>query len=450
MTARTRSLTEGNPYLLIFTFALPLMAGNIFQQLYTVVDTMIVGRALGVEALAALGSADWFNWMILGAIQGLSQGFAVLMAQEFGARNYKDLRKVTGNSVILAIVSALVLLLLGQIFARPVLLLLKTPDEIIGNSLIYLRIIFAGIPIVMAYNLFACILRSLGDSKTPLQAMIIAAVTNIILDLLFVMVFHWGVAGAAIATITAQFISCIYCYIRIRKIDILTLVKDDFSLQVIHVKKLLYLAAPMAIQNILIGIGGMIVQSVVNDYGVVFIAGFTATNKLYGVLEIAAISYGYAMITYMGQNLGARKMNRIRKGMSASVIISIITSLIIAAIMIILGRKIVGLFISGTPAQVIAATDVAYEFLMVLSAFLPILYLVHVFRNAVEGLGNATMPMVSGIMEFLIRTAACLLLPSLIGESGVFWGEVLAWAGADTALILGYYMTTGQIEKQLQ
>lgn len=450
MTARTRSLTEGNPYLLIFTFALPLMAGNIFQQLYTVVDTMIVGRALGVEALAALGSADWFNWMILGAIQGLSQGFAVLMAQEFGARNYKDLRKVTGNSVILAIVSALVLLLLGQIFAHPVLLLLKTPDEIIGNSLIYLRIIFAGIPIVMAYNLFACILRSLGDSKTPLQAMIIAAVTNIILDLLFVMVFHWGVAGAAIATITAQFISCIYCYIRIRKIDILTLVKDDFSLQVIHVKKLLYLAAPMAIQNILIGIGGMIVQSVVNDYGVVFIAGFTATNKLYGVLEIAAISYGYAMITYMGQNLGARKMNRIRKGMSASVIISIITSLIIAAIMIILGRKIVGLFISGTPAQVIAATDVAYEFLMVLSAFLPILYLVHVFRNAVEGLGNATMPMVSGIMEFLIRTAACLLLPSLIGESGVFWGEVLAWAGADTALILGYYMTTGQIEKQLQ
>lgn len=450
MAARTRSMTEGNPYFLIFTFALPLMAGNIFQQLYTVVDTMIVGRALGVQALAALGSADWFNWMMLGAIQGLAQGFGVLMAQSFGAARYKELRQVTGNSIVLAAISAVLLLILGQLWARPVLELLQTPDTIIGGSLVYLRIIFAGIPVVMAYNLLACILRSLGDSKTPLLAMVVAAITNIILDLLFVMGFHWGIAGAAIATVTAQFISCIYCFIHIKKIDILAMSGEDFKLQSYRVKKLLYLATPMALQNILIGVGGMILQSVVNTYGVVFIAGFTATNKLYGVLEIAAISYGYAMITYMGQNLGANKITRIRQGMRASVVISVLTSIVIAAIMLIFGRTIVSLFISGTPEEVTAAVEVAYTFLKILSLFLPILYLVHIFRNAVEGLGNATMPMMSGVMEFIIRSGSCMILPAFIGESGVFWGEVLAWTGADIVLILGYFMALRKITKQIQ
>lgn len=450
MAARTRSMTEGNPYFLIFTFALPLMAGNIFQQLYTVVDTMIVGRALGVQALAALGSADWFNWMMLGAIQGLAQGFGVLMAQSFGAARYKELRQVTGNSIVLAAISAVLLLILGQLWARPVLELLQTPDTIIGGSLVYLRIIFAGIPVVMAYNLLACILRSLGDSKTPLLAMVVAAITNIILDLLFVMGFHWGIAGAAIATVTAQFISCIYCFIHIKKIDILAMSGEDFKLQSYRLKKLLYLATPMALQNILIGVGGMILQSVVNTYGVVFIAGFTATNKLYGVLEIAAISYGYAMITYMGQNLGANKITRIRQGMRASVVISVLTSIVIAAIMLIFGRTIVSLFISGTPEEVTAAVEVAYAFLRILSLFLPILYLVHIFRNAVEGLGNATMPMMSGVMEFIIRSGSCMILPAFIGESGVFWGEVLAWTGADIVLILGYFMALRKITKQIQ
>ena len=441
MSAQTKTMTEGNPYILIFTFALPLMAGNVFQQLYTVVDTMIVGQALGVDALAALGSADWFNWMLLSTVQGLAQGFAVLMAQNFGAGKIEDLKHTVGNSVVLACISSVILLIASQLLAYPILRILNTPDDIIGNALLYLRIMFAGLPIVMAYNLLASIIRALGNSKTPLYAMIIAAIINIILDILFVIVFHFGIAGAGVATLIAQFISCIYCLMHMRKIDVLAVSRHHFRLQAPLVRRLMYLGTPMAMQNILISIGGMIVQSVVNGFGVVFIAGYTATNKLYGVLEIAAFSYGYAMTTYMGQNLGANNFIRIRKGTKAAVIIAVLTSFVIAAIMLIFGKNIVSLFISGTPEQIREAVDIAYLFLKILSIFLPILYIVHVFRNAVSGLGNSMFPMLSGVMEFVVRSSACFILPLFLGETGIFYGEVLAWTGADIALIIGYFMT---------
>ena len=190
MASHIKSMTEGKPGKLILTFALPLMAGNVFQQLYTVVDTAVVGKFLGVGALAALGASDWLNWMMLGIIQGFTQGFAILMAQEFGAENFHRLRKIICSSGILSAVFALLLVAAGQLIARPVLLLLQTPADILGDTLLYLRIMFLGIPIVMAYNLFACILRSLGDGQTPLYAMVVASLTNIVLDLLFVMVFR--------------------------------------------------------------------------------------------------------------------------------------------------------------------------------------------------------------------------------------------------------------------
>ncbi len=187
MASRIKNMTDGKPAVLILTFALPLMLGNVFQQLYTVVDTMVVGKALGVTALAALGSADWLNWMMLGIIQGITQGFGILMAQEFGASKFEELRKTVGSSIMLSFLSSIVLLCTGQWIARPVLVLLQTPPEIIGNALLYLRIMYLGIPIVMSYNLFATVLRSLGDGRTPLLAMIVAAVVNITLDLLFVL-----------------------------------------------------------------------------------------------------------------------------------------------------------------------------------------------------------------------------------------------------------------------
>ena len=255
MAANIKTLTEGKPAKLIFLFALPLMIGNVFQQLYTVVDTMVVGQVLGVNALAALGASDWLNWMMLGIIQGFAQGFSILMAQEFGAGNIQRLKKVVGNSLILAVISAILLLIMGEAIALPVLRLLQTPEAIIGQSLLYLRIMFAGIPVVMAYNLLASIIRALGDGKTPLHAMIVAAVINIVLDIIFVMFFGWGVAGAAIATVIAQFCSSVYCYLHIRKIDILSLGKEDYRLEKELDKNLIFLGVPMALQNAIISIG---------------------------------------------------------------------------------------------------------------------------------------------------------------------------------------------------
>lgn len=440
MAANIKVMTEGKPIKLIFSFALPLMIGNVFQQLYTVVDTMVVGQVLGVGALAALGASDWLNWMMLGIIQGFSQGFSILMAQEFGAGNIKRLKKVVGNAIGLSAVSAVLLLIAGEIIVFPVLSLLQTPGEIIGQSMLYLRIMFAGIPIVMAYNLLASILRALGDGKTPLHAMITAAAVNIVLDIIFVMYFGWGIAGAAAATLIAQLCSGIYCYMYIRKIEILSLCREDLRWEKELDWKLILLGLPMAFQNAIISIGGMIVQAVVNGFGVIFIAGFTATNKLYGVLEVAATSYGYAMITYVGQNLGAGKINRIKKGMRSAMFIAMITAAVIAVCMIIFGHGILGCFISGSPEEVDMTMAIAYHYLFIMSVCLPILYILHVTRAALQGMGDTVLPMVSGIAEFVMRTGTAILLPLALGEEGIFYAEILAWTGADVILVVSYFV----------
>ena len=445
MSAKIKDMTTGKPLPLIISFALPLMVGNIFQQLYTVVDTMVVGKALGVDALAALGATDWLYWMLLGMIQGVTQGFGILMAREFGAKQHENLRSVIGSSVTLAALATVLFLILGQAVAKPVLQLLNTPAEIMDGALLYLRIMFLGIPIVMAYNLLATILRSLGDGQTPLQAMIIAALSNIALDLLFVLVFHWGIAGAATATLIAQGISSIYCLLKIRKIDFMTLKTHHFTLKPAMAGRLLSLGSPMAAQNAIIAIGGMIIQGVVNGYGVAFIGGFTAANKLYGVLEIAATSYGYAMITYVGQNLGAAKIQRIKTGMGWATAVALATSALIATVMLLLGQSIIGAFISGTPAEVADATKVGYTYLSIMSICLPVLYILHVTRSAVQGMGNTVLPMVSGIAEFIMRTGGVLILPALMGENGIFIAEVLAWLGADLILVPSYFVMLKRI-----
>lgn len=450
MASRIKNLTDGRPAALIFTFALPLMIGNVFQQLYTVVDTMVVGKALGVSALAALGAADWLNWLMLGIIQGITQGFGILMAQEFGAGKYENLRKTIGCSVSLSLLFSLLLLGCGQFVARPILTLLQTPPEIIDNSLLYLRIMYLGVPVVMSYNLFATVLRSLGDGKTPLHAMIVAAITNIVLDFLFVLVFGLGISGAAIATLIAQLISSLFCLYHIRRIEILTLCSSDFQLRNDLSSKLLMLGFPMAFQNAIIAIGGMIVQFVVNGFGVIFIAGFTATNKLYGVLEVAATSYGYAMVTYAGQNLGAGRTDRIRKGMRAAVWIALITSAVIAVVMLFGGKAILSCFISGTPEEFNQTLQIAYYYLAIMSICLPILYILHVTRSTIQGMGNTILPMVSGIAEFIMRALTAVLLPMLIGETGIFYAEILAWIGADVILISSYFVVVRNMEKLLK
>ncbi len=446
MKSNMKNMTEGRPYYLILTFALPLMVGSIFQQLYTIVDAMVVGKALGIKALATIGAVDWLSWMFLSMIQGLVQGFAILMSQEYGAGKVKQLRKVVGCSVILAAVSSLILLTLGQLAARPLLLFLQTPQDIIDDALLYLRVVFLGIPIVMAYNLLACILRALGDSKTPLHAMIVASISNIVLDLFFVLACRWGILGAAIATLIAQFISIIYCLWHTRKIKILTFSKEDFQFQRKLGRKLFILGAPMAFQNAMIAIGGMIVQFAVNGCGVIFIAGYTAANKIDGVLEAAAISYGSAMLTYTGQNQGGRQLKRIRQGMKASIVIAIITSLLIAIVMLIFGKAVLSCFISGTPEAFEQTMEVGYLYTAIKSIFLPVLYILFIIRSTIQGIGNTVVPMISGMIEFVMRTVAVFLFPRFIGQTGIFFAEIAAWVGADVVLIISYFVIMKKAE----
>ena len=447
---QTKKMTVGSPVKLIFSFALPLMLGNVFQQLYTVVDTMVVGQALGVNALAAVGAVDWLNWMMLGIIQGLTQGFGVILAQRFGAEDENGLRHATANATYLSIVFAVILTIIGLVIARPVLVLLRTPDTIIDMSMSYLVVAFLGIPIIFSYNFLAAILRALGNSKAPLQAMVVACAVNVILDILFVMVFHWGIQGAAIATVIAQVTSAVYCFWKLMGIPVIKMDKNAMRVDMRLCRQHLLMGLPMAFQNAIIAIGGMIVQFVVNGFGVIFLAGYTATNKLYGTLEIAATSYGFAVSTYAGQNMGAGLIERIRKGTKSAVMIGIGTAVVIMIIMLTCGKWILGCFISGDAQTVESTMQVAFLYLQIMSVCLPILYVLHVLRSCIQGMGNTVLPMLSGIGEFVMRTGAVLLLPPYLGEVSVFYSEVLAWIGADVVLIISYFYCMRKVTRMMR
>ncbi len=448
MSKNTQIMTEGRPWKLILGLALPLMFGNIFQQLYTVMDTLIVGRVLGVHALAALGASDWLNWMILGLVTGITQGFCILAAQKFGAGKTEELKETVGASATLSVVTAIVIEILSQILVLPLLKLLDTPSDILPMALLYLRILFAGIPIVMTYNLLASLLRALGDGRTPLYAMVVASVLNILLDILFVAGFHTGVGGAAAATLIAQAVAALYCLRVILRMEILRIRPSHLRPDRRLAWQLFSLGTPMAAQNTIIAVGGLVIQSIVNGFGVIFIAGYTASNKLYGILEIAATSYGYAMVTYVGQNLGAGLWQRIRQGVRHALGIALATSVVIAIAMLLTGRMLVGSFITGSPQEVLEATEIAYHYLAIMSIFLPILYLLHLYRSSLQGMGDTVLPMASGIAEFVMRTGAALTLPHILGQEGIFYAEVLAWVGADLILITAYYVRIHKLSLQ--
>ena len=420
MKTKIQDMTSGSPGRLIILFAIPLMLGNICQQLYTMVDTMVVGQVVGVEALAALGAVDFLMWVVTGISTGLTQGFSIQLSQYYGAKDFENLRKSLAHSYRLTAFIAAGVLILSQSFASLVLTGLHTPSNIIGMSLLYLRIIFCGIPATAAYNMFASALRAMGNSKTPLTSMIIASVLNVSLDILFVAGFGWGVAGAAIATVIAQSFSAVYCFLILRRIDIVHLTRADFMPASGMNARLMKLGIPVVFQNIIIGVGGLVVQYVINGYGFLFVAGFTATNKLYGLLEMAAISYGYAIVTYVGQNLGAEKIDRIRKGVRSSMLLS--------------------LFISGEPQQTQQVLAIAFKYLSIMAAMLWVLYFLYVYRSALQGLGDTLMPMVSGMAEFVMRISAALILPHFIGQDGIFFAEIAAWSGATVILCISYYV----------
>jgi len=446
---KTQNMTAGNPMRLLFFFALPLMFGNIFQQLYTVVDTAIVGRGVGMDALAALGTVDWLNWMILGIAQGFTQGFSVRMSQKYGEGDIPGLHRTIGISVRLTVVITVLSMVFSQLFLGLFMDLLRVPTELRGMASLYTRILFAGIPAVMFYNFTSSVLRAVGNSKTPLIAMVIAAFTNIALDALTVFVLGWGVAGAALATVFSQCLSGVICAVKIARTPDLHFSKSDLTRDSALSKSLLSLGVPVAIQNTIISVGGMAVQSIVNGFGTTFIAGFTATNKLYGILEIAAVSYGYAVTTYVGQNYGAGQWDRIRKGMTSAAVLSVATSMVISAVMLIFGREITMLFIeSDVPEIEAAAGETAYLYLAVMSAFLAVLYLLHAYRSALQGMGNTVIPMVSGIIEFVMRVGVAAVIGMTGYENGIFYAEVAAWAGAAVILMISYYRSAARLGKK--
>lgn len=444
-----KDMTTGKPMKLILLFALPLMLGNIGQQLYTVVDAVIVGQGIGVEALAALGATDWLYWLFLWSMTSFAQGFSIQLSQRFGAKDSEGLRGAFTMSMLLSAIIGVTFTVLGVVLAEPLLRLLGTPTDIFDDALLYLRTLSAGSVVVMAYSMSGSVLRSLGDGKTPLIGMIIASIVNIGLDLLFVMVFHWGIVGAAVATLIAQLLSFLYCWRAIRRIEILRTEKSDWRPNAAIIKRLLGLGTPLAVQHAIIAVGGMIMQSVLNGFGFVFLAGFTATNKLYGILESTAVSFGYSMSTYMGQNLGAKKPERIDEGMRAVLKLAVGVALTIGAVMILVGKSILRLFVSQSDPNAPQVLEVAYQYLVIMSALLVILYLLHAYRSSLQGLGNTMAPLLSGILEFFMRVGVALIIPQLVGEFGIFFAEPAAWAGAAIVLIISYYREVKRVKRRL-
>ena len=435
--SRVKDMTSGKPAKLLLLFSFPLILGNLGQQLYMIVDAIIVGQGVGVEGLAAVGATDWTYWLALWVIQGTTQGFGILIAQYFGAGSREKMRKAIAMSIGLCAGTGVLLTGICLLIARPMLRLLQTPENIFNGASAYLLTMFAGILIVMAYNMAASVLRALGDGRTPLIAIVMAAVTNIALDLLFVFGFHWGVVGAAAATVIAQFIAFLYCFAVLRRMELVKLQRKDWHVDRMMIKRLFSLALPLVLQSILIAAGGMVLQSAINRQGFLFLAGFTATNKVYGLLESSAISLGYAMTTYVAQNYGAGLQQRIRQGVKSGVGIAVLFSVGVTILMILGGKPILSLFIDTSSSNAPKVLEIAYQYLFIMSCLLCALYLLYVFRSTLQGMGNTIIPMLSGLMEFLARVCAALIGARIWGETVLFFAEPGAWIAAAVLLVFG-------------
>lgn len=447
MKDRNINMTQGSPLKCIISFCLPLMLGNILQQLYVFFDTMIVGKYIGLEALAALGATEWLIFIIVSGSQGITHGFSIDMSHNIGKKDYKSLRQSIFHSLVMSAIMSLVIGLLGINFCADLLKFLNTPAEIITLASQYLRIIYGGLIISVLYNLSAAVLRAMGDSVSPLKALILSSGINILLDYILVVYLHKGVAGAAYATIFSQLFSLLYCMIAIKQYKDLRLKNEQMKIDRKICFHLLKLGLPLGMQNVIIGCGGIIVQSVINGFGTIFIAAFTAANKLYGLLEIAASSLGSTMATYTGQNIGAKNISRVRNGLKTSMILGIILAYMMSLIMIFGGKFILGCFISSDIYITTQAIEIGYKFLQILSVFFPLLYLLYIFYASLQGMGYTVLSMISSIAQLVMRVLCALYLTRIIGFDGVFWGEIFAWIGSDTILVMGIVMAIKKFEK---
>lgn len=436
---RTVDMTVSSPTRHILRFALPLILTNLGQQMYMIADASIVGRGVGVQALAAVGSSDWCYWLILWSVTGLTQAFSTFVSRHFGNKDYRSMNRAIAMSILLCLVIGAILTAGGLLAAKPLLKLLNTPADIIQGSITYLTTMISGTLIVMAYNMASSILRGLGDGKTPLMAMIVAALLNIGLDCLFIFVFHWGIFGAALASVLAQLCSFLYCLRVLRKVSCIHLDKESWKPERRTLRQMLLFGLPVTLQFVIITLGGIVLQSSINLQGSAFIAGYTATNKVYGLLESGALSLGLACSTFLAQNFGAGFYNRVKQGVMASVKIVVAMAVFVVAFSLPLRRLMLRLFLDVNQPGGHEALDIGVEYLTVMLSCLVILFLLHIFRNTLQAMQIAKWSMVSGVVEFFARVFMAKVAINWIGPRALFISEPMAWLGALLSVMLPYF-----------
>lgn len=428
-----KDLTKGNTFKLIITFCIPLIGGAIFQQLYNVVDTMIVGRFVGVDALAAVGSTGSLNFLVIGFVLGLTQGFGIPIAQSFGAKDHKRMLQTIMNAFYLCIFFSIFLTILTYLTTNTMLTWMQTPANIFKQSFDYISIIFYGLTCTIAYNFLASISRSLGDSRTPLLFLIISSVFNVVLDLVMIINFQMGVQGAALATVIAQGISAILCFIYMaKKYPQLRFNERARTINLNIIKKLINVAVPMALQFSITAIGAVILQSAVNTLGSQKVAAIAAAQKLSMFFTQPMDMMGATMATFASQNLGAKKIERIFKGLKEAMLLVIGYGIVACIFMVFFGKYLALLFVSGNEINVI---NDAQQFLICNSIFYFILGILFVSRNTIQGLGKSALTMMAGGAELIARSGVAFLLVGPFGYQAICFANPIAWFAAIIILI---------------
>lgn len=444
-----KDMTKGNPVKLIVAFAIPIFIGNLFQNFYNIVDTMIVGRFVGVNALAAVGSTGSIMFCVQGLAMGMTTGFGVVIAQAFGARDQKALKHYVAMSHYLSILISVLATALLLFTNRRVLTIMNTPENIFEGAYTYLFIIFAGFFTMMAYNLFAAILRAIGDSRTPLYFLILSSVLNIGLDLLLVIKFQLGVAGVAYATVTAQAVSAVLCFIYMMKKypEVMHIGREEARFSMKSAGKLLGMGIPMALQFSITALGTMIVQSTLNLLGEASIAAYTAAQKLQGFVGQPYIALGTAMATYCGQNAGAGDFGRIKDGFKKCMMVLMVTvALTFAAAWMFSGVGAL-FFVDASETEVIRLTK---EYFKIASWFYPFLASIFIFRNALQGIGYGVDAMLGGIFELAARGVLIKIIGTSFGYAGICFCDPAAWVAALIPLIPLYYYRIKKAEMQIE
>ncbi len=438
-------MTTGNPAKLIIRFMIPMFLGNLFQQFYNMVDSIVAGQFLGVQALAAIGSTGSLMFFVIGWLNGLTSGFAIMVAQCFGAKKEDRMRHYVAMSVYLSVAFALVMTIGLTLANEPILRLMNYSEEIMPEVKAYMGIIYAGLLVTVAYDALSAFLRALGDSRSPLYFLMISAGINVFLDIVFIVVMGMGVEGCAYATVIAQAISAFCCFIYIvKKYPILHLKKEDFRYSWNSVKKLLGLGIPMALQFSITAIGTIIVQGAVNVYGETYMAGFSAAGKLQNILGTVFVAFGATVATYVGQNRGAGRIDRVREGVRCTQYMILAWSVIAMILMFFFGKYMTCIFVNSSETDVLA---VSVEYFHTVFWCYPFLGSIFLYRNTLQGMGYGLVPMMGGIFELAARTIIVLLVAGHTSFRGVCLADPAAWIAALIPLV-PYYIYIMRKQKQ--